>query len=154
MFTAALAIAMNRSFNIEFLGYCLRMSDKKDHVLQRSLFVVLSSIEMAAQARLLAIMYLSIILPLRWLAGNTHKLASFGWGARSMGRALDVLREKVMLIKATPQLIVDEHFMMSMFSIFYYLTSFKEYLEFMFTKRRMSVVARRSGAKVMHLQMA
>ena len=44
MFTTALAIAMNRSFNIEFLDYCLRMSDKtnKEHVLQRNLFVVLS----------------------------------------------------------------------------------------------------------------
>jgi hypothetical protein len=39
MFTAALAIAMNRSLNIEFLDYCLRMSDKKNHVKQRSLFV-------------------------------------------------------------------------------------------------------------------
>ena len=87
MFTAALAIAMNRSFNIEFLDYCLCMSDKtkQDHVLQRSLFILLSSVEMAAQARLLAIMYLSIILPLRWLAGNTHKLASFHWGAHRWG---------------------------------------------------------------------
>jgi hypothetical protein len=156
MFTAALAIAMNRSFNIDFLDYCLRMSDKtkKDHVLQRSLFVVLSSVEMAAQARLLAIMYLSIILPLRWLAGNTHTLASFHWGARSMGRALDVLREKVLEIEASPNLILDEHFMMNIFAQFMYLTPFKEYLEFMFTKRRMSVVARRSGAKVMHMQLA
>jgi hypothetical protein len=101
IFTAALAIAMNRACNVEFL-----MSDtdktKKDHVLQRNLFVVLSSLEMAAQARLLAIIYLSIILPLRWLAGNTHKLASFHWGARSMGRALDVLREKVLQIKQIP----------------------------------------------------
>ena len=73
MFTAALAIAMNRSFNVEFLDYCLWMSDKmkKDHVLQRNLFVVLSSLEMATQARLLSIMYLFIILPLQWLAGNT-----------------------------------------------------------------------------------
>ena len=156
MFTAALAIAMNRSFNIDFLDYCLRMSDKtnKDHVLQRSLFVVLSSVEMAAQARLLAIMYLSIILPLRWLAGNTHKLASFYWGARSMGRALDVLREKVLVIKASPNLILEEYFTMNIFAPFMYLTPFKEYFEFMFMKRRMSVVARRSGAKVMHMQLA
>ena len=156
MFTAALAIAMNRSFNIDFLDYCLRMSDKtkRDHVLQRSLFVVLLSVEMAAQARLLAIMYLSIILPLRWLAGNTHKLVSFHWGARSMGRALDVLREKVLVIKASPNLILDEYFMMNIFAQFMYLMPFKEYLEFMFTKRRMSVVARRSGDKVMHMQLA
>jgi len=67
-------IAMNRAFNVDFLDYCLQMSDKtkKDHVLQRNLFVVLSSLEMAAQARLLAIMYLSIngwlAIPINWQA--------------------------------------------------------------------------------------
>ena len=50
MFTASLAIAMNQLYNINFLDYCLQMSDNKERVLQRSLFVCLSSIEMAAQA--------------------------------------------------------------------------------------------------------
>ena len=58
-------------------GCQTRRRRMKDHVLQRNLFVVLSSLEMAAQARLLAIMYLSIILSLRCLAGNAHKLASY-----------------------------------------------------------------------------
>ena len=58
-----------------------------------------------------------------------------------MGRALDVLREKVLVIKASPNLILDEYFMINLFSQFSYLMPFKEYLEFMFTKRRMSVVA-------------
>jgi hypothetical protein len=71
-----------------------------------------------------------------------------------MGCALDLLREKVMLIKEYPQLILDEYFMMNIFSTFLYLTPFKEYPELMFTKRRMSVVACRSGARVMHMQMA
>ena len=43
---------------------------------------------------------------------------------------------------------------MKIFDQFLYLAPFVEYLEFMFTKRRMSVVARRSGAKVMHMQLA
>jgi hypothetical protein len=43
---------------------------------------------------------------------------------------------------------------MKIFDQFLYLTPFAEYLEFMFTKRRMLVVARRSGAKVMHMQLA
>jgi hypothetical protein len=88
---------------------------------------------MVAQARLLAIMYLSIILPLQWFSGNTHLLLSYGWGVRLMGCALDILREKVMLIEDYPQLILDENFMVNMFSMFFYLTPFKKYLEFMFT---------------------
>jgi hypothetical protein len=71
-----------------------------------------------------------------------------------MGRAFDVLREKVLVVKATPNLILDEYFMMNIFIQFMYLMPFKEYLEFMFTKRRMSVVPRQSGAKVMHMQLA
>jgi hypothetical protein len=71
-----------------------------------------------------------------------------------MGHALNILREKVMQIEEYPQLILEEYFMINIFSTLFYLTPFKDYLEFMFTKRRMSVVARRSGSKVMHLQMA
>ncbi len=71
-----------------------------------------------------------------------------------MGCALDVLREKVLQIKANPNLILDEYYMMKIFDQFLYLTPFAEYLEFMFTKRRMSVVARRLGAKIMHMQLA
>jgi hypothetical protein len=104
------------------------MSDKKKHIPQRSLFVVLSSVEMAAQVRLLAIMYLSIIA-----------LAMVVW--ESMGRALGVLREKVLMIKDYPSLILNEHFMMNKFDQFLYLTPLTEYLDFMFTKRRMSVIA-------------
>jgi len=43
---------------------------------------------------------------------------------------------------------------MKIFDQFLYLTPFAEYLEFMFTKRRILVVARRSGAKVMNMQLA
>jgi hypothetical protein len=71
-----------------------------------------------------------------------------------MGRALEVLREKVLQIKSNPNLILDEYYTMKIFDQFLYLTPFEEYLEFMFTKRRMSIFARRSGAKVMHMQLA
>ena len=59
-----------------------------------------------------------------------------------MGRALDILREKVLMIKEFPNLILDEYFMINIFDPFSYLTPFTEHLDFMFTKRRMSVVAR------------
>ena len=125
-FMEGLSISMNRWYNIEFLDYCLCMSDQKNTFLQRNLFVILSSLERVVQSRLLAIMYLSVIVPLRCLVGNTHLLAGFGWGTRSMGRAMDILWEKVIHIKESPQLIVDESFVMNMFSTLLYLTPFKE----------------------------
>ena len=83
MFTAAVAISMNRCYNIEFLDYCLCMSDKKDKVLQMNL--ILSSLDMVAQARLLAIMYLPIILPLWWLAENTPSIGRIWMGCKVNG---------------------------------------------------------------------
>ena len=59
-----------------------------------------------------------------------------------MGRTLDVLRKKVLQIKANPNLILDEYFMIKIFDQFLYLTPFAEYLKLMFMKRRMLVVAR------------
>jgi hypothetical protein len=44
--------------------------------------------------------------------------------------------------------------MMNMFSTLTYLTPFKECLEFLYTKQTISVVARQSGAKIMHMQKA
>jgi hypothetical protein len=63
-----------------------------------------------------------------------------------MGQALDILREKVLLINERPHLIFDESFMMNIFSRLMYLLLFKEYFKFIFTKQRMSAVAQRSGA--------
>ncbi len=45
-----------------------------NNLLQCSLFIVLGSMEMIAQLRLASILHLGVVLPMRWLAGNTHKL--------------------------------------------------------------------------------
>ena len=79
------------------LTYSLN-TGKQDNILQRNLFVMLTSDEMVAQSRLLGIIHLSCMLPLRWLAGNTHKLKDYNWGVRSMSKALNVFYEKLQLI--------------------------------------------------------
>jgi hypothetical protein len=71
-----------------------------------------------------------------------------------MGCTLDILLEKVMLTEENPKLILGESLVMKIFSTLLYLTPFKEYLELMFTKRTVSVVASQSNAKVMHVQMS
>jgi len=60
-----------------------------ENILQRNLFIILESSEMIAQLRLCSIFFLTIIIPMRWLASNTFKLSHCQWGEKSMGRVID-----------------------------------------------------------------
>ena len=82
------AIYWNQKYWIEFLDERLRTGD---NILQENLFIVLSSCEMLALARVCAIVYLSICIPTRWLAGNSQKLEKYNWSIRSMGKVVDIL---------------------------------------------------------------
>ena len=128
---------------------------RQDNILQRNLFVLLTSNEMVAQSRLLGIVYLSCMLPLRWLAGKTHTLAQYGWGARSMSRALNVFLAKLDQIHLNPLQFLSEMFMMNLFQeIMDDLPPFQEYWTHLFEKRRMNAVSRKSGARLMGLARA
>ena len=86
------AIYMNRPLNVEFLDERLRVRGN-ENILQKNLFVVLSSLEMIAVSRMLSILNVAIIIPVKWLCGKTHKLAEHNWGAISMGCVVDILHD-------------------------------------------------------------
>ena len=151
-FMAAPAIYMNRWHCLTYALYLLRIPKKQDNILLRNLIVIMTSVEMIAVSRLFSIMYISIILPMRWLAGKTPELAEYNWGPVSMGRALDTLHKTMKEISDKPSLILDEDYMMNIFKEYIdELPPFKEYWNFMFNKKQMAVVARKSGAKVLPL---
>jgi hypothetical protein len=54
------------------------------NILQRNLFIILESSEMIAQLRLCSIFFLTLIVPMRWLASNAFKLAHHNCGEKSM----------------------------------------------------------------------
>ena len=108
------AIYWNRQYCIEFLDERLRMSSE-GNILQENLFVVLSSLEMVALSRLCLILYLSICIPFRWIAAKSHTLKQYNWGARSMGRVLDILEMKLDEIHNNCDLIVNMEYMMGLF---------------------------------------
>lgn len=64
IFSTALAMAMNHQYNTPYLDFILKIPKRQDNILRRNLFILLTSKEMLAQCRLLAIMYLSIIMPM------------------------------------------------------------------------------------------
>ena len=66
-----------------------------------------------------------------------------------MGRALDTLHSKLDEIVNNPSLILDEDFMMNIFEEYLNeLSPFKKYWDFMFNKKQIKLIARKSSAKV------
>ena len=136
----SLAIYWNRQYCVEFLDEQLRIPGK-GNILQENLFVILSSAEMVALSRLCSIIYLSICLPVRWLAGQTHTLQEYGWGARSMGRVVDILEEKLEGLMNNPDLIVNETHMSGLFNeVIEELPPFKDFYKHLYEKKRMFMV--------------
>ena len=87
---------------------------------------------------------------MRWLAAKTPELGKWGWGPISNGDAIDTLREKMMDLIDDPSKVLNEDFMMNMFQKYVdALPPFKSYLEHLFQKKRMNVVASESGATVL-----
>ena len=77
------------------------------------------------------ILHFSLVIPFRWLAGNTHKLAKDKWGARSMGCAIDILHTACGEILDDIKLIHDEKYMMNIFDeIAEEIPDFKMFLSF------------------------
>ncbi len=140
---------MNRLPCLEFLEEMLRLPKKRDNILMRYLHTVMRCGEMVALSRLLSILYLSVCLPMRWLAAKTSQLAEYKWGPVSMGRALDTLREAMLKVEANPRVVLSEVFMMGIFNEFYEeLPPFKEYWTFLFKKKR-RFISKSTGAKVL-----
>ena len=85
---------------------------RDDNILAINQIYLLSCLEMAAVARLWAILYILLLSPLRWLAGKTHKLAHRKWSYISMGKVMDKLKDDLESIIDSPDLIHSEEFMM------------------------------------------
>ena len=71
---ASMAIYWNRNYCVEFLDEMISFCGRDDNILAINQMYLLSCLEMAAVARLWAILYISLLSSLRWLAGKTHKL--------------------------------------------------------------------------------
>ena len=107
---------MNRLSSLEYLDEMLRLPNKRDNILMRTLFCVLSCVEILALYWLLTIYYLSICLSLCLLAAKTPELTEYNWGPVSMGLPLDVFKSKLEELIANLKLVLCESLMMKIFS--------------------------------------
>ena len=141
---------MNRIYYVEFLDKKLR-SLRKSNILEENLFMLLSSVHIVALFRSFTMCFISVVLPVRWLAGKTHELSDCNWGVRSMGRVIDMLETKMMEIQQNSSLFTNEDFMMNLFSeLVFELPSLQEYLEHMFHKKRQHRVLNNLGKELPH----
>jgi hypothetical protein len=136
-FEGALPVYDGRADMLMFTNECLYSSD---NLLQRCLFIALGSMEVIAVLRVASILFLAVVVPLRWLAGHTHELMEYGWGERDMGRAVQMLYNAFQSIEEDGSLLLDEDYIMNIFSPFYAeIPPFKEYLDYFLRQKEGNV---------------
>ena len=150
---AALAIYWNRNPCVEFLEEMQVFCGREDNILANNLWHILTSTEMIAVTRMWSIFHLAIVMPIRWLAANTHKLKEYNWGYISMGKVLDKLKSDLESIVEEPELIHDESFMMGLMDKWAdELPEFRTYLTDIFENEKQKLFDDESGTKVAPLR--
>ena len=139
-FEGALPVYMGRKFFVQFLHEEL-CSSSNENILQTNMFIILRSTEMIAQLRIASIVFMAVVVPMRWLAGKTHELAHRNWLERSMGRAVDLMYNAFVEVESDGELMLDEDFIMGIFSPLYKeLPEFNGYLEYFFEEKESNVI--------------
>jgi len=139
-FEGALPVYMGRNFFVQFLHEQL-CSSSKENILQTNMFIILRATKMIAQLRIASIVFIAVVVPMRWLAGKTHELAHRNWSERSMGRAVDLMYNAFVEVESNGELMLDEDFIMGIFSPLYEeLPEFKAYLEYFFEEKESNVI--------------
>ncbi len=118
------------------------------NILQRNLFIILESSKMIAQLRLCSIFFLTLIIPMRWLASNTFKLGHDYWGEKSMGRVINLVYDAFVAIQANGSLILDYDFVIGIFGqLQSELPEFNTYMTWHFEERECIPIGSSSKAR-------
>ena len=156
LFTTAPAMYMNRMVCLYFLRWSLSRKDRTTNILQRNLFVTLSSHEMVAQTRFLGIVDLSIMRHLRWFSGKSHELglgdSTYTWGRVYMSKVLGIYDSALEYLFENPRKILSKMHMMGIFKELEYIPEYVEWLGYMFRSVDRDVVCRQSGARLIQNQ--
>ena len=104
-------------------------SHKKSNTLEENSLIALSSLTIVTCLREFIIMHYSIVVSVRWLAGNSNALGQCGWSIRSMGHVNDIIYNKMNVPLKEPHKIMEESFIMTLFdSLQEELLTFKDFV--------------------------
>ena len=96
---------------------------------------------MIAQLRIASIVFMAVVVPMRWLAGKTHELAHRNWSKRLMIRAVDLMYNAFVQVESDGKNMLDEDFIMNIFSPLYAeLPELEENLTYFFEEKESNVV--------------
>ncbi len=116
------------------------------HILMRSLFISLQSVEMIAQMRVLAILHISICIPTWWLAGNCQELKDADFGVFDMGHTVDLMESAFENIVLDGSMLLDKEFMMDdVKPIVTKVDAFSGYLQYIFEQKESFIVGSRKS---------
>ncbi len=139
-FEGALLVYMGRKFFVQFLHKEL-CSSLNENILQTNMFIILRSTKMIAQLHIASIVFMAVVVPMRWLAGKTHELAHRNWSERLMGRAVDLIYNAFVEVELDGELMLDEDFIIGIFSPLYKeLPEFNGYLKYFFEEKESNVI--------------
>ena len=134
-FEASLPLYVGRKYIVEFLHMKL-CTNEKENILQTNLFIVLECVEMIAQVRIASIFFIAVIVPWRWLAGKCHELGHRDFGEKDMSQICDLVFEAMQAVELDGEKMLDEDFIMSIFSPLYSkVPELEQYLEWYFEEK-------------------
>ena len=80
---------------------------------------------------------MAVLLPMRWLAGNTHLLQHRKWGEKNFSIVLDLTYDAFQEIEEDPAKFMDEGFMMSIYQPLYaQLPELEDHLQWYFEGKK------------------
>ena len=108
---------MNIPYYLEFLIW--RFSCGSDGILEKNLLIELWSVEFVALLRVLSILHLSIVMPLRWLAWKCEELGDYAFGVANMPTALDLIDNAMAQVASDGNKLLFDDTMMAVFEPLY-----------------------------------
>ena len=98
--------------------------------------------------RVLAILHMCVVIPLRWLAGNCHTLSEWNFGVAKMAWVVDLMDEAFLEISNDGSKVFNEEFMFGIFQpIIDTIPLFDQYMEYMFQSKTSNPISTRSFDK-------
>ena len=83
--------------------------------LKKNLYSIYRCVEKISLLRVLSILHMFIVMPLRWLSGNCEKLAEWDFGVADMPQTVDLMDKAFKRISEDGTLIYNAEFMESIF---------------------------------------
>ena len=106
-------VLMNIPYYLEFLIW--RFCCGGDGILEKYLWLELRSVEFVALVHVLLILHMSVVVPMRWIAGECANLADYDFGVAEMGLALDLMDNGLGKVTQDGQNGLNDDHMMTIF---------------------------------------